>query len=118
MIDDAAAGWTWGGGWSAYSDAPAYGGTAHGGSTVGAWGSYTFTGSAVRVRTWKEAGAGSVEVFLDGVSQGVHSLDNRGAEAYGQLLFGHSFGSSGTHTIRLVATTTAWTMVDDLEVDS
>ncbi|HST41327.1 MAG TPA: hypothetical protein VLK58_17550, partial [Conexibacter sp.] len=118
VIDDAASGWSWGGGWNAYADGPSHNGTAHGGSTVGAWGSYTFTGSAVRVRSWKEAGAGSVEVFLDGVSQGVFSEDNGGAEAYGQLLFSHRFASSGTHTIRLVATTSAWTMVDALEVDS
>ncbi len=111
-VDDNANGWTYGNGWDFYSDSGAYNGTAHGGQTTGAYGQYSFTGTAVTVYVWKAAGAGTVEVFIDNVSQGTFSEDNGGGDTYDQVLFSKTGLSSGTHTVKLVATNDRWSMVD------
>ena len=112
VVDNAASGWTYESGWSGYSDPLANAGTAHGGNTIGGFGSLTFTGSRVELYVWKESGAGTLEVFVDGVSQGTRSQDNGGAESYNQFLISATWPTSGSHTIKIVATNTNWTMVD------
>lgn len=109
-MDDTDPNWTYSG-WEAYRDARAYGRTAHGSAEVGAYGEYTFTGTGVEVYTWKGSDGGSVEVFIDGISQGVYSL-YAVADQYDQLLFSTTDLQDGTHTVRIVAVEGEWCMVD------
>ena len=82
-------------------DASAYRGGRLGGSDVGGFGEYTFSGTWVEVRgpVWP-GGASAVEVFVDGVSHGVHSqraLETR----HGVLLCRVEDLAPGEHTLRI-----------------
>jgi len=111
-VDDGASAWTYGGGWFAYTDSQAYLTTAHGNQVLGGFGLLTFTGRKVDIYTWKQSGAGTVEVFVDGISQGTRSLDNGGPATYNQLIFSATWASVGSHTVKLLATNAQWVMVD------
>jgi hypothetical protein len=101
VIDSGADGWVTGGDWSEVQDASAYRAGRLGGTKVGGYGEYTFSGTWVEVRgpVWPD-GATAVEVFIDGVSIGVHSqraLDTR----HGVLLCRAGDLAPGEHTLRI-----------------
>lgn len=107
VVDDAADGWTFGGGWNRITDPSAFGGSRIGGNTQGSFAEYTFTGRSVQGWGRKNTqGAQAVEVFVDGVSYGVHSQRRSapisgGSTFYGQQLFSISGLSAGPHTLRI-----------------
>jgi len=109
-VDDSDSGWVWSG-WEQYRDGQAYGQTAHGSPEAGDYGEYTFTGTGVEVYTWKGSDGGNVEVFIDGISEGIFSL-YADPDQYNQLLYSNADLSGGSHTIRIVAVDGAWCMVD------
>ena len=101
IVDSADDGWRTGGGWSEVLDASAYGGGRLGGSEAGGFGEHVFNGTSVDVRgpVWP-GGADRVEVFVDGISVGVHS--QRGPELrHGVLLAGADNLEPGEHTLRI-----------------
>jgi len=113
LKDDNVAGWTWSG-WTQYSDAALQGGTAHGSGTAGHYGQYTFTGTSVEVYAWKGLGGGTLQVYIDGVSQGTFSQSN-GTEVFKQLIYSNTTLTSGSHTVKIVGGIPAgadWAMVD------
>jgi hypothetical protein len=108
VVDDGDAGWQTGGGWERVDDPSAFDGTRIGGNTEGGWAEYTLTGRSVE--GWGRMGvaaADAVEVFVDGVSHGVHSQRREppiegGETFHGQRLFSISDLSPGDHVLRLV----------------
>ena len=111
MVDDNASGWTYSG-WTLYSDGLAYQGTAHGNNVSGNYGQYTFTGTSVNVYAWKGPDGGSVAIYIDGVSQGTFSETNSGGNLYKQRIFSTTGLANGSHTVKVQAANTGWTMVD------
>lgn len=109
-VDDNAFGWTYSG-WATYSDSNCQGGTAHGGQTKGNYAQYTFTGTAVNLYAWKGPDGGSVQVFIDGVSQGTFSQVNA-SDVHKQNIFSKKWSAGGTHTIKVQSANTSWTMID------
>ena len=101
IIDSAADGWSTGGDWSEVVDASAYGGGRLGGSEAGGFGEHVFSGTSVEVRgpVWP-GGADQVEVFVDGVSVGIHS--QRAPELrHGVLLAAVDDLEPGEHSLRI-----------------
>jgi hypothetical protein len=115
-IDDTNSGWSWNG-WYEYADANCLGQTAHGNAVAGDYGQYTFTGTSVQLSTWKGPNGGNVQIYLDGTSQGIFSEHNA-SDIYNQQLFSASNLATSSHTIKVVAQDTNWSMVDYLTYSS
>jgi hypothetical protein len=64
--------------------------------------SATFTGTGVSVYAPKEAGAGKIEVLVDGQSHGMADLSTTGARQPQQLVLEVSGLVSGTHALSVV----------------
>ncbi|QAY72384.1 hypothetical protein ET445_02565 [Agromyces protaetiae] len=103
-VDGADAGWTYGGGWVKTDDPSAYGGSRHGGTAQGGFGEITFTGSTVEgYGRATSNGSTQVEVFVDGVSKGVHTerRNESGGPFQGTKFFSITGLSDGPHTLRI-----------------
>ena len=115
IIDDAAAGWTWSGLSADASCGGCYAVTNRQGNTVGAFGQYTFTGNKLEAYCEAWSGAGSVEVFIDGISRGTFSqvISPEG----GQKLFATIPNlTDALHTVKFVAKNTGWMSIDFIKV--
>jgi hypothetical protein len=118
LIDSAASSWRTDGDWTETVDASAYGGGRLGGSEPGGFAEHDFTGTSLQLRgpVWP-GGATAVEVFVDGVSLGVHS--QAGPELrHGVLLASAQNLEPGDHTVRIQspADSTGYASVDYLRV--
>jgi hypothetical protein len=100
-FEDSAAGWIWNG-WNTITNSNASGGSLRGGAQLGASGTYRFTGTGVEVYTAKGPGNGTIEILINGVSQGLYSLDNP-VDAFQQLVFAFKGLPNVEHTLQIVA---------------
>jgi hypothetical protein len=120
IIDDKDAGWAWNG-WSPSNSASYYNGSIHvalGGSGVYS-GQHAFTGSTIEVYSAKSPNAGSIQVYIDGVSYGTFSLYNT-SNQFQQLIASITGLTPTTHTILLMSRANATQLagVDYLRVDT
>jgi GH25 family lysozyme M1 (1,4-beta-N-acetylmuramidase) len=67
----------------------------------GASASFTFTGSSIAWASSKSSARGSADVYLDGVYRATVSLYSTSYKAR-QVVFAFDWGTSGTHTIKIV----------------
>ncbi|OCT11274.1 hypothetical protein A8709_06250 [Paenibacillus pectinilyticus] len=81
-----------------------YGRTLKTSSTVGASLQYTFTGTNAAIIGRKQSGAGTADVYIDGVLQTTINTANTAAY-YREALYQKAGLSSGSHTIKLVVKT-------------
>jgi len=102
--------WVWSG-WISYDEGGSYQGTAHGGDVGGQYGSYTFTGTEVEYYAWNGYDGGNVEVFIDGVSRGIYSL-NSATDKYNVKVFQITGLAAGSHIIKIVGVSGLWFTVD------
>jgi hypothetical protein len=111
VIDSAADAWRLDGGWARVEDPSAVGGSRLVGNRAGGSAELTFEGRSVQ--GWGRMttrSATEVEVFVDGVTHGVHS-QRRSAPigdasvSYGQRLFSIGDLEPGTHVLRVVQVT-------------
>lgn len=101
IVDSAEDDWGTGGDWSEVPDPSANGGGRIGGATTGGFAEVAFTGTGVDVRgPVGPGGAAEVEIFLDGVSQGIHT-QLADQTRHGVLLFRATGLAAGEHTIRI-----------------
>ena len=70
--------------------------------TIGDIWSCSFTGSSVKVISPKEAGAGNLEIQIDGKTRGTVELSTTGARQAQQAVFELTGLTPGKHTINLV----------------
>ena len=92
--------------WRGVSGTSYTGGSDRYATAAGASAGYTFTGRSVAIVSSRAAGRGLVRVYIDGVL--VSTVDLYApSTAYRQVVFARTWGSSGTHTIRLVVAGTA-----------
>jgi hypothetical protein len=112
-VEDTDAGWTYSG-WTQYADSNCSGGQAHGESTAGQYGQFTFTGTGVRYYAWKGSDGGNIQVQIDGVSKGNFSLINS-TELYQEKIYEFTCLTNGTHTIKLISQDSNWAMVDYIQ---
>jgi hypothetical protein len=110
-VDDNDKGWIWSGFTYDPSCTTCYNGTNHQTNVKNSFGQYTFTGSYVEAycETWD--GAGSVEIFIDGVSKGIFPQN---ITPYGgaQKFATFSGLTNTSHTIKFVSTDNIWVGVD------
>lgn len=109
-VDDQDPGWTW----SGYALDPCgtcYNGSAHSTDVPNDYALYTFTGSYLEVYCETFSGGGDVEIFIDGVSQGLFSEN---VQPYGGAnLFATLTGLTNTeHVVKFVSTSGNWTGID------
>ena len=97
---------TYTGTWSTVGYSPASGGRERYATRAGAAVSFRFTGRAVAVIAPKGATRGSARVYVDNVYAGAISL-YRSSTLNRVVVFGRSWTSSGTHTVKLVLVGTA-----------
>ncbi len=71
----------------------------------------------MQLSTWKGPNGGNVQIYLDGTSQGIFSEHNA-SDIYNQQLFSASNLATSSHTIKVVAQDTNWSMVDYLTYSS
>ena len=110
LADDKDPGWVWSG-FEFDACASCFEGSAHSTEVLNSFATYTFTGTEVEVycETWD--GAGSNDIFIDNVLKG--SFSQRIQPYGGANKFATISGlSNGSHTIKIVATTTDWTGID------
>lgn len=110
IVDDAATGWTWNG----FTNDPCsscYNGTSHSTNVKSKTATYTFTGTDVEAYCESWSGAGSVSIFIDGVSKGTF---NQNVTPYnGGTKFATINGlSNASHTIVFKSTNTNWVGID------
>jgi uncharacterized protein YjdB len=110
VADDLDPNWSWG---SYFNDpcVTCYQGSGHYSNTINCFGQFSFTGTEVEAYAETFAGAGSVNIFIDGVLKGSFSQDF--APYGGAKKFASFTGlTDGVHTIKFVGTTTNWTGID------
>ena len=97
---------TYGGTWTTVSASYVSGGSLGYATQAGAWASYTFTGYSVAWVAFRGPNRGSANVYLDGVFAKTISLY---ASTYSAkpIAYAASWGSNGTHTIKIVVVGTA-----------
>ncbi len=106
LTQDSSASLVYAGAWTASSNAANSGASVKGSSTTGDSVSYTFSGRAVSWVTTLGATAGEVQVWVDGVL--ASTVDTSAATtAYRQVVFGKSWSTYASHTIKLVVVGTA-----------
>jgi hypothetical protein len=71
-------------------------------TTAGTVWTTTFTGSSVTVYAPKQSGAGTIQIQIDGQSQGAANLSTTGARQPQQAVFTLSGLAAGNHTISIV----------------
>jgi len=109
-VDDKDPGWTW----SGYVLDPCgtcYNGSAHSTDVPNDYALYTFTGSYLEVYCETFNGGGDVEIFIDGLSQGLFS---QSVEPFGGAnVFATLTGLTNTeHVVKFVSTSGNWTGID------
>ena len=92
---------TYSGTWTTRSSSSASGGSTRSSTQANAWVKFTFTGRAVAVIAPKGSSRGTVRVYVDGTSVGTVSAYRSSSQSK-IVLFARNWGSSGSHTIRLL----------------
>ena len=95
---------TWSGNWSTWAGEADrhHGGTKTECNGAGNYFEYSFNGTGIEVYVQKHANFAALEVFIDGESQGVKSMNGSGSGDDQQLLFSKKDLENGQHTIRCV----------------
>ena len=97
---------TYGGTWTTQSSSNASGGSARYATKAGAWVQFSFNGRACAVIAPRGSSRGSVKVYVDGAYVGNVSA-NRSSSQSKIVLFARNWGSTGSHTVKLVLSGTA-----------
>jgi VCBS repeat-containing protein len=92
---------TYYGTWTTVTSASASGGAYRQSTVRGAAASLRFTGREVAYVAPKTSASGYVKVYVDGVFAARYNLRSS-STAPGQIMFGRTWSSSGTHTIKVV----------------
>ena len=96
---------TYGGSWTTRSSSSASGGSTRSATAAGAWVQFSFTGRAVAVIGPKGSTRGSVKAYVDGTYVGSFS-EYRSSSQSKIVLFARTWGSNGSHKVKLVLTGT------------
>jgi subtilisin family serine protease len=96
---------TYGGTWTTKSSSSASGGSARYSTKAGAWVQYAFNGRSVAIIAPKGSSRGSVKVYVDGAYVGTVSAYASSSQSK-VVLTARNWGSSGSHTVKLVLTGT------------
>jgi hypothetical protein len=91
----------WHGTWVTQSISSASGGSLRYGRFAGASATYTFTGSSIAWVAAHGPDRGSAKVYVDGVYIKTISLYSS-VRSYRAIAFARNFGSTGTHTLKIV----------------
>ena len=97
---------TYGGTWTTSSSSSASGGSTRYATKSGAWVQFSFTGRAVALIAPKGSSRGSAKVYVDGTYVGTTS-EYRSSSQSKIVLFARNWGSSSSHTVKLVLTGTS-----------
>jgi len=92
---------SYGGTWTSVSNTYASGGSLKYATAKGATASYTFTGSSISWVAYRGPNRGSADVYIDGVHKATVNLYS-GTYYARQIVYAASWGSNGTHTIKIV----------------
>ena len=96
----------YGGTWTSTSSSSASGGRTRYATRAGAWVEFRFNGRAVAVVSPKSPSRGSVKIYVDGAFvKTVSTYRSSGLSKV--LVFARSWGSTGSHTVRLVVAGTS-----------
>ena len=106
LTQQTGSGVTYGGTWTTTSSSSASGGSTRYATKAGAWVQFTFTGRAVGLITPKGSSRGSAKVYVDGTYVGTTS-EYRSSSQSRIVLFARNWGSSSSHTVKLVLTGTS-----------
>ncbi len=85
-------------------------------NTSGASFEYTFTGTGIDFISEKHSAQGDVEIFIDNVSKGIVSANQRTGRLTQHVLYRIRGLSSGSHTIKVINRSSQWMVVDALRV--
>ena len=105
LIDDASAKVTYRGRWTTSAPASASTSTLHSTASAGASASITFTGRGIAWVAPEGRSRGKATVYLDGRKVATVNLNDSANSRI--LVYAKSYGSSGKHTLRIVASGTA-----------
>jgi beta-N-acetylhexosaminidase len=97
---------SYGGAWTVGFSSGYSGGSTRYATAAGAWASWTFTGSSVGWVAAVGPGRGSAKVYVDGIYERTVSL-YASTTALRRVAYALTWGSQGTHTIRIVVLGTA-----------
>jgi beta-N-acetylhexosaminidase len=97
---------SYGGAWTVGFSSGYSGGSTRYATAAGAWASWTFTGSSVGWVAAVGPGRGSAKVYVDGIYERTVSL-YASTTALRRVAYALTWGSQGTHTIRIVVAGTA-----------
>jgi subtilisin family serine protease len=92
---------TYGGSWTKRTSSSASGGSTRSATAAGAWVQFSFTGRAVAVIGPKGSTRGSVKAYVDGTYVGSFS-EYRSSSQSKIVLFARTWGSNGSHKVKLV----------------
>jgi hypothetical protein len=112
--DDTDTGWNWTG-WSQISDPNAYQATLRQSNSQGAVGLYSFNTAGIDLYATTGQQGGSIEIFIDDVSQGVFSLFSATTQ-YQKRIFHFQGLPAGNRTIKVVALDTGQILLDYIEL--
>ncbi len=96
---------TWSSGWSTWAGEPDkhHGETKTENNTTDSWFEYSFEGIGIEIYVQKHANFGAYEIFLDGTSQGIYSMEGSSDGDPQALLAEFKDLADGEHTIKCVA---------------
>lgn len=116
-IDDDSTEITYTGSWTANGNRGLgdYEDNVHATQTNGDTASLTFTGTGVSVIGEKYSDQGQVEIFLDGISQGLVDTTSTTRQAQA-VIYSTSALTAGSHTIQVVKRSGTWATLDAFEV--
>lgn len=92
-----------------------YDDAVHATQTNGDTASLSFTGNAVSVIGEKNSDQGQIEIFLDGVSQGLFDTSSPSRQAQA-VIYNTSALTVGSHTIQFVKRSGTWATLDGFEI--
>lgn len=96
---------TFTGTWASVLDASALGGSVKRTSLAGSAATYAFTGRSVGLLATVAAGRGSVAIYVDGAAAPAATVSTASATTgYARQIWQKTWTSTGTHTIKVVAT--------------
>ena len=113
IVDDANAKVTYRGRWTTSAPTSASAATLHSTSSAGASASITFTGRGIAWVAPEGRSRGKATVYLDGRKVATVNLSDPASSRV--LVYAKTFGSSGKHTLRIVANGTAGTPRIDVD---
>ena len=117
QVNDTDSSITYTSGWVAYSDGGLIDGNGHHNTNSGDYCQYTFTAASIKWIGATNTGLGAADVYIDGVydvsvTQAASSLQ------YGIVNYQKTWSTSGSHTIKIVGTSSAPVVVDAFSYDT